>query len=41
MATYNHISGQEPSTISFKVRTVTQVQNSTVMHQEILSLGDA
>lgn len=40
MATFNHISGQEPSTVSFKVATITQTRNSSVMHQEILSIGD-
>jgi len=39
MATLDWIAGQEPSTISFKVRTVTQNQNSTVMHQEVLTIG--
>jgi hypothetical protein len=41
MATLNHIGGAEPSTLTFKVRTVTQNQNSSVMHQEVLTLGDA
>ncbi len=40
MAAFNHISGQEPSTISFKLATVTQTRNSSIMHQEILTLGD-
>lgn len=40
MAAFNHISGQEPSTISFKIATVTQTRNSSQMHQEILTLGD-
>jgi hypothetical protein len=40
VATFNHIGGQEPSTVSFKVATVTQTRNSSVMHQEILSIGD-
>lgn len=40
MATFNHISGQEPSTVSFKLATVTQTRNSSVMHQEILAIGD-
>ena len=40
MTTFGHISGQEPSTISFKAATVTINRNSTVMHQEIVSLGD-
>ncbi len=39
MPTLDWIAGQEPSTISFKVRTVTQNQNSTVMHQEVLTIG--
>jgi hypothetical protein len=33
------IAGAEPSTITFKVRTFTQNQNSTLMHQEVLTLG--
>lgn len=40
MAAFNHISGAEPSTITFKAATVTQTRNSSVMHQEIVSLGD-
>lgn len=40
MAAFNHISGQEPSTVSFKLATVTQTRNSSLMHQEILTLGD-
>jgi hypothetical protein len=40
MATFDHISGAEPSTVSFKLATVTQTRNSSVMHQEILALGD-
>jgi hypothetical protein len=40
MATFNHISGQEPSTVSFKLATVTQTRNSSAMHQEILTIGD-
>lgn len=37
---YDHISGAEPSTITFKARTVTQTQNSSKMHQELISLAD-
>lgn len=40
MASFSHISGQEPSTISFKVATVVQTRNSSAMHQEILAIGD-
>lgn len=40
MATFNHISGAEPSTVTFKAATVTQTRNSSVMHQEIISIGD-
>lgn len=40
MAAFNHISGAEPSTITFKAATVTQTRNSSLMHQEIVSLGD-
>jgi len=41
VATFNHISGQEPSTVTFKVATVQVTRNSSAMQQEILSLGDA
>lgn len=40
MATFNHISGQEPSTVSFKLATVTQTRNSSVMHQELMVISD-
>lgn len=40
MATFSRIGGAEPSTITFKAATVTQTRNSSVMHQEIISLGD-
>lgn len=40
MATLDHISGAEPSTITFKVRTATYTQNSSKMHAEVLVLGD-
>jgi hypothetical protein len=40
VASFNHIGGAEPSTVTFKVATVTQTRNSSVMHQEILSIGD-
>jgi hypothetical protein len=40
MATFNRIAGQEPSTISFKARTIQHSQNSSNMQQEIISIGD-
>jgi hypothetical protein len=40
MAAFSHISGAEPSTITFKAATVTQTRNSSVMHQELISLAD-
>jgi hypothetical protein len=40
MGTFGHISGAEPSTITFKVATITQTRNSSAMHQEVVSLGD-
>lgn len=40
MASFNHISGAEPSTITFKAATVVQTRNSSVMHQELISLAD-
>src|SRR4026209_607805 len=40
MATFGSIQGAEPSTVTFEVRTAKITQNSTVMHQEIVSLGD-
>lgn len=40
MPTFNHIGGAEPSTLTFKVATVSQTRNSSLMHQEILSIGD-
>jgi hypothetical protein len=40
MATFNHISGAEPSTITFKAATVSMTRNSSVMHQELISLAD-
>ncbi len=40
MPTFNSISGAEPSTTSFRVATVTMTRNSTLAHQEILSIGD-
>lgn len=40
MAAFNHISGAEPSTITFKAATVTQTRNSSLMHQELISLAD-
>lgn len=38
--TFGHIAGAEPSTITFKAATITQTRNSSVMHQEIVTLGD-
>lgn len=40
MASFSHISGAEPSTVTFKAATVTQTRNSSAMHQEIISIGD-
>jgi hypothetical protein len=40
MPTFGHISGAEPSTVTFKLATVSQTRNSSVMHQEIMALGD-
>lgn len=40
MATFNHLGLAEPSTLTAKIATVTQTRNSSVMHQEILSIGD-
>ena len=37
--THGDIGGAEPSTITFKVDTVTINQNSTVVHREILVVG--
>lgn len=37
---HNSISGEESATITFKVRSVTVDMNSTVVHQEVLTLGD-
>lgn len=36
---YGEISGAEPSTVTFKLASVTQEWNSTVRHQEIVTLG--
>jgi hypothetical protein len=38
--TFSNIDGQEPSTVTFKLATVALTRNSTVMQQEIMSLGD-
>lgn len=38
--TYNNIAGAEPSTVTFRVGTVTISRGSTAEHQEILVLGD-
>lgn len=40
MASFSHISGQEPSTVTFKAATVTLTRNSSAMHQELISLAD-
>lgn len=40
MATFNHIGGAEPSTLTFKAATVSMTRNSSVMHQELISLAD-
>lgn len=40
MASFSHISGAEPSTITFKAATVVQTRNSSAMHQELISLAD-
>lgn len=40
MAVFGHISGAEPSTITFKAATVSQTRNSSLMHQELISLAD-
>lgn len=40
MPTFSHISGAEPSTVTFKLATVAQTRNSSAMHQEIMALGD-
>jgi len=37
---YGHISGAEPSTVTFKAATITQTINSSVMHKEVIILGD-
>lgn len=38
--TYGNIAGQEPSTVTFRVRTVVIPMGSTSEQQEILTLGD-
>jgi len=40
MASFNHIGGAEPSTLTFKAATVVQVRNSSNMHQELISIAD-
>lgn len=40
MATLDHISGAEPSTVTFKLATVKQTINSSAMHKEIQIVGD-
>lgn len=40
MATFSFIGGAEPSTLTFKAATVTQTRNSSVKHQELISLAD-
>jgi hypothetical protein len=37
---FDHIGGAEPSTLTFKLRTVSQTINSSKMHAEIMHLGD-
>ncbi len=37
---HGDIGGAEPSTVTFKVDTVTLSQNSTTVHREVLVLGD-
>lgn len=39
MAAFGEINGEEPTTVTFKLATVTQTWNSTVRHQEIVTLG--
>lgn len=41
MATNSEINGAEPSTVTFKLATVTQDWNSTIRHQELLTLAGA
>lgn len=41
MASFSRIKGEESSTTTFKAATVTQTRNSSVMHQELISLADA
>jgi hypothetical protein len=40
MPSFDHISGAEPSTVTFKLRTVSMTVNSSKQHSEILALGD-
>lgn len=40
MSVFSAIAGAEPSTITFKAATVTQTRNSSVMHQELVTLAD-
>lgn len=37
---FDHISGAEPSTVTFKAATISMLRNSSKMHQEIISIGD-
>jgi hypothetical protein len=37
---FDHIGGAEPSTLTFKLATVSMTRNSSKMHQEIMSIGD-
>lgn len=39
MPTFSEINGAEPSTVTFKLASVTQNWNSTVRHQEIVTIG--
>jgi hypothetical protein len=40
MASFNHLNIQEASTVTAKAATVTMTRNSSVMHQELISLAD-
>ncbi len=37
---FGHIGGAEPSTLTFKLATVTQTRNSSAMHQELMVISD-
>lgn len=38
--TFSRIGGAEPSTVTFKLATVTQTRNSSAMHQELMVISD-